>query len=220
MEIEQASTLTVRAAAPDAVDDLELHILDGAEVVAVGETVGEQCNCFIDENGDEQCDCQPDDGTLLLAAAEVEPGRYFVRVRGRDAQIERAVVLGIEVDAAAGDVPAICREPFELEAGERLALGESEFFDAFDVGCGFGMGADYVARFELAEAATVTVGLTGDEFNTAIAIRRDCGDPDTEAACASGQDPTIDGAELDAGTWYVMVKGGFGAMPALDLRVE
>ncbi len=51
-----------------------------------------------------------------------------------------------------------------------------------------------------------------------LALRTDCADLQSEVACISGPRAALEGLELEAGTYYVFVRGGGGPEEALLLR--
>ena len=222
VDIAAGIELNVEATGVNAALDFELTVIepDGG-VLVEGVTAGESCVCFTPPGQPEQCNCSPDEGTRLVAhAVTVAAGRHLVRLIGRTPVVSGTLTL--RMTRAGGGTPEelACQNPQALRAGVPLLLQPSDLFNVFPVSCGFGMGSDYVASFRLDAPATVTVASVDRGFLAAIALRSDCADIGSEAACASGANATLAGVQLGAGTWYVVFKGGGGANPELRLTVQ
>ena len=86
--------------------------------------------------------------------------------------------------------------------------------------CGAAMGADHIARFELAEPSTVSIELVDGGFLGTLALRSDCDQAASEAECFLGADAVLEDLELEAGVWFVVVKDGGGLRPELWLRIR
>ena len=222
VDIAAGIELSVEATGENAALDFELRVIEpDGDVLVEGVTAGESCVCFTPPGMPEQCNCSPDDGTRLVAhVVTVAAGRHLVRLVGRTPNASGALTLRMTQMGGGTPEELACQNPQLLRAGVPLVLQPSALFNVFRVSCGFGMGSDYVSSFRLDAPATVTVASVDRGFLAAIALRSDCADIGSEAACASGANATLAGVQLGAGTWYVVFKGGGGANPELRLTVQ
>jgi len=194
------------SAAPEGVeaDEVELTLLaPGGDVLTEGADGG--------------------DGSLTAEADSVESGPHRVRVRAPQAAARIPVHLAVEAAPAPDAAELACQAALPLVADEPIPLPATEYVPRLPLSCGeAGEDAEHVARFELEQAASVTLEVVGAPFY-AMGLRDDCDDEASDVACELLLDQLAGAvleADLAAGTWFVVVKTSGARSPELLLLVE
>lgn len=160
-----------------------------------------------------------EEGEALILAADISlPGRHLLRIRAEDPLARSMVQLRVDA-AAVEDAEALaCEHPTRLPPGQPAELPRSLPVQRFAVSCGQEQTTDYLASFELAEPARITLQATGA---VALAVRAECDDPGSELSCTSDREVlTLEDVEMGTGTWYVVVQSFDFVPPEILLTVQ
>ncbi len=194
---------------PGEEDWLALHLPAGAHLSARASAVGAELTLFGPDGA--QAASVRDEAELAFDAAAA--GRHLLRVRAPGAAA--AVPLSLSIAAWSLGEAAACAQPLVLEPGRPLTVPASLPIQRFTVACSGELEADALVRFTLPRPAVVSVRAAGA---TALALRRDCADFESEQACAAGD--RLDGLALPAGDWFAIVKSATGARPTVTVEAR
>ena len=139
------------------------------------------------------------------------PGTYHVIVKSSrevDFSLDIGFVLtSADACAAVRDITA-ARTVFGTTAGMAADI---------DTACGDPIGPDSAYRFTLREEQDVTIDFRSDGEPTSLSLTTECGDPDAEVRCSSGETFQLRGRGLAAGTYYLVATGSEGADFEMDI---
>ncbi len=161
-------------------------------------------------------DAQDDGGAWVLEADIAEAGRHLLRVHAPDVDDARDVELQVEIGLGDDPESIACRDPLEVEPGQRAVFPAGQPVLRFAHSCGFGM-RDYLASFTLQAPATVSLETSP---GTALALRSVCANAPSEFMCAFAGDAALDAIELQAGTYYVVLQRLEEEPPELLLTIR
>ena len=159
-------------------------------------------------------------GRVSVDGDFLAPGVAYLRARAPDAAPRRAVNLNIEASAAPGAEALACGHVLDLLPGVLLAPPDAVRVARFTVPCAFpfpGLSGDIVARFSLAAPARVTLQPAD---GSAVSIRQDCDDPNTQVLCALSGSPSLTDIQLAAGTYYAVVQAFSPTPPQLRMTIR
>jgi hypothetical protein len=106
-----------------------------------------------------------------------------------------------------------CTEPRMVVGSASLAGNTSLLQNDVELGCAVGTepAADAILALVIDEASDLSVNSFGSDFDTVLAVRRDCAAPSSEIACANDANASgttrIVHRNLAAGTYYLVLDG-------------
>ena len=161
------------------------------------------------------------DGALVVEADTTITGPHILRLvhttppppAGEGLPLDLRLELGADASPDAAAVACTPQTADPITPGQPLDFERTVQVRRVGLSCGVGWGGDYIASFTLNAPATATVQLQGDFNATAISIAESCvpvndaeGAEAAEAACGFAQGTPINGVQLGAGTWYILVE--------------
>lgn len=118
-----------------------------------------------------------------------------------------------------------CEDALDVGAGGTFVVNLAGAVADYTLSCDKGGARDVAFRFTLEKARDVTLiarGLLpgGDEETATIAVRRDCGDIESEVECSRGFPGQVRIRALAAGTYFALVQSENSGRVILDARFE
>ena len=148
----------------------------------------------------------------VLSVDVVAGGRHLVQLRGAEPDTRTRLRLSVELRPTTE--LAACTETLRLVPGDPLQLPLRLPVRRFSMGCGVGTDPDVLLEFTLPSPSMVDLTTVGASV---VAVRADCADVGSEAACDASAPPALRGLRLEAGTWFVVLKVVGAGRPSVTL---
>lgn len=140
----------------------------------------------------------------------LDPGQYTLVIDGQTPESFGASTAEITLTDLAA-LERSCRRAPLLRAGRTVNGTTAGETDDFHATCaGEAQSPDVLYRLRVTRRSVVRVEMSTQDFDGAVHIRRDCGDPTTEVACNDDEGDNRHSrvqTTLDPGTYFVIVDG-------------